>query len=476
MSSFVDGYNVFAKNAGANISAFGGSDYVGNVESVIAELTEAINNPGRKIDKASIDSVKGFMAEKWHAGTHNVDAAVKGSTARATAIDDNGIVDIATNFGRDYQVKYGDVNYIKRGLTRATPDNPNQLYYQGQYGLIPSDKMREVQQLLQREILRNSETRPEVSAKYQQILDNLTDGVKSPDGSQSFPLSEIQARQLARLAKENKFDPAELGISTEELIKMDYILEQSLKAGLSAALISVVLEVAPHIIATISNLIRTGEVNATDFKRIGFAAVKGGALGGIRGTIASALTIACKSGKLGLPLKNANPTVIGSVVVLTMSAVQDATLMASGRLTKREFAGKRVEELFITGCSLGTGFAFEAVFIATPIKCLPFMLGSFVGSVFGSFAYKTGYSCVMSFCVDSGFTFFGLVEQDYTLPDDVLEEIGINVFEYEKFVSNKFETKPFEPMRFEGKLFTAKNFDIVFLRRGVIGVNRIGFV
>ena len=82
----------------------------------------------------------------------------------------------------------------------------------------------------------------------------------------------------------------------------------------------------------------------------------------------------------------------------------------------------------------------------------------------------------MSFCVDSGFTFFGLVEQDYTLPDDVLKEIGVDVFEYEKFEPKRFERNKFEPKRFEIKTITAKNIDIHFLRRGVIGVKCIGYL
>jgi hypothetical protein len=115
------------------------------------------------------------------------------------------------------------------------------------------------------------------------------------------------------------------------------------------------------------------------------------------------------------------------------------------------------------------------------IPVLGFMLGSFVGSMIGSFAYTCGYNAVLSFCVDTGFTMFGLVEQDYTLPEEVLEQIGIEVFHYDKFEYDRFEYEKFEYPKFEYKKFAPEQFDysklkMVFLRRGVIGVHRIGYV
>lgn len=57
------------------------------------------------------------------------------------------------------------------------------------------------------------------------------------------------------------------------------------------------------------------------------------------------------------------------------------------------------------------------------MSVLGFMLGSFVGSVVGSFAYNVGHNVFMSFCVDTGFTMFGLVDQNYELPDEVMEAV-----------------------------------------------------
>ena len=115
------------------------------------------------------------------------------------------------------------------------------------------------------------------------------------------------------------------------------------------------------------------------------------------------------------------------------------------------------------------------------IPVFGFMLGSFLGSMIGSFAYTCGYNAILSFCVDTGFTMFGLVEQDYRLPEEALKLMGNEVFEYEKFEFEKFEYEKFEYEKFEFEKFVPEQFDytqlgIVFLRRGVIGVHKIGYV
>lgn len=61
-----------------------------------------------------------------------------------------------------------------------------------------------------------------------------------------------------------------------------------------------------------------------------------------------------------------------------------------------------------------------------------YLLGNFVGSFVGSFAYIAVDKAFISFAVYSGWTFFGVVKQNYILPDNVIEELGIDLFDYEK--------------------------------------------
>ena len=94
----------------------------------------------------------------------------------------------------------------------------------------------------------------------------------------------------------------------------------------------------------------------------------------------------------------------------------------------------------------------------------------------GSFAYDYGYKKALSFCVDTGFTLFGLVEQDYTLPDDIIKQMGIETFAYETFEVEGFTPDTFEFESFAFDTFDPDNLEITFLRRGVIGVSKIGYV
>jgi hypothetical protein len=147
--------------------------------------------------------------------------------------------------------------------------------------------------------------------------------------------------------------------------------------------------------------------------------------------------------------------------------------VATGEMTQRDLVNELLKEMLVASCSLIGGGITQA-FIGIPV--LGFMLGSFIGSVVGSFVYSHGYNAILSFCVDSGFTMFGLVEQSYVLPTEIIKEIGIDVFEYEKFDYDRFEYKKFEHEKFAYKKFNFSQFDITFLRRGVIGISKIGYI
>lgn len=120
----------------------------------------------------------------------------------------------------------------------------------------------------------------------------LTDKIKDGKGTESVALTKEEAEQLARLAKEGKITDEtlkELGISTEDLIKYEYVMKQAFKAGVSAATISMVLKVAPEIYKAISYLIKNGELDEKQFQKIGFAALQGGAEGFVRGSVSAAI-------------------------------------------------------------------------------------------------------------------------------------------------------------------------------------------
>ena len=59
------------------------------------------------------------------------------------------------------------------------------------------------------------------------------------------------------------------------------------------------------------------------------------------------------------------------------------------------------------------------------------MIGSFVGTIVGSFVQNVGEKAILSFATDTGLTLFGLVDQDYSLPKRIIDEMGLETFEYE---------------------------------------------
>lgn len=172
-------------------------------------------------------------------------------------------------------------------------------------------------------------------------------------------------------------------------------------------------------------------------------------------------------------MKNIEPSVVGAVVVLTMNVIKGSYAVAIGKKTRTEVANEIVKDTFISACALICG-GISQMFIKLPV--FGYLMGSFVGSITGSFTYDYGYKKALSFCIDTGFTLFGLVEQDYTLPDDMIKQMGIETFNYETFKVEGFKPDTFEVDSFTFDTFEPDNLKLTFLRRGVIGISKIGYV
>ena len=120
------GWNFMADLLGADAgSKIAFSDYVQNtlqnesiakqniriqeINAAIDQLADSINtHPSLNLDP---EQLKGFIAEEWHAGTFNIDAIKKGSEHRVWTLQETGYgsVDIDTNFGKQYSLKYANV-------------------------------------------------------------------------------------------------------------------------------------------------------------------------------------------------------------------------------------------------------------------------------------------------------------------------------------------------------------------------------
>ena len=68
------------------------------------------------------------------------------------------------------------------------------------------------------------------------------------------------------------------------------------------------------------------------------------------------------------------------------------------------------------------------------------------------------------------------MRRDYELPDDVIQEIGLEHFDYESFEYDTFEPESFIADTFKPESLEPQTLGITFLRRGVMGVSKIGYV
>lgn len=505
--NFSSGWDTFQKAVGGS-GAFVGNAYIGKVSDAIDKLQEDVLAMSDAHRNMGVAQLKGFMAETWHADTFNIEAAVKGSdnTAQVLQSTDFGSVDVAAA-GNDYSLKYYQTgkesafeqaktywqrynedmakrrrsgsdelsfaDYLKERNIKESDINKYDSIYNGQFRLIPEDQLDAAKEALKRKIEKESMTRPELVAGYQETLDHIEDRIKVSDGTQSIPLSKEDSERIAQLAKEENFDPKDFGISTETLIGFDEIMQQSVQAGLTAAVISCILKVAPEIYKAIDMLIKDGEVSKEQFEKIGFAALTGGAQGFVRGSVSAALTISCKSGLLGVSLKNVDPTVIGSLTVIVMNTISNSYKLATKKITKAEFAHDVAKDIFVSSCALVLGGVAQGLTPELPV--IGYMLGSFIGSLGGALFYDTGYSAFMSLCCDTGFTCFGLVEQDYKIPKEILERSGIKTFDFSVYAPNKYEYKKFEVSRFNVSRFEYETIKMDFLKREVIGIGKIAY-
>ena len=146
-------------------------------------------------------------------------------------------------------------------------------------------------------------------------------------------------------------------------------------------------------------------------------------------------------------------------VTIVVDTMKNGFDVARGKMKPREMATNLSKELIISAASIAGGIAGQALLKELPV--MGYMLGSFVGSVVASVTLNIGEKTILSFCVETGFTFFGLVEQSYELPQDVIEKLGLD--------RNKI---PVPKFRDTCKEFTKKYKDIQtegFKRLGVLG-------
>lgn len=472
------GWAFAAQVSGADAAARSASTYVADVEKTITQLSE---NLAAQKSTAEISAIGGLVAEEWHAGTFNIDAAAGGSKSFATVLKG----DRNKKWFSDIQLKSerGDVvNYSSKYMKNASETEKHQSAlnpkthdagYKSQKRLVPSDQKNEVIEIANRRA--NNESRPEVAEAHRdtarQTVDTVTDGKTS-----SRSLSKEEDLEIAKEIKEDRVDLEKHGITVDSAIKPEYILKQAVKAGFSAATVTVILQTAPEIFKAIGYLVKTGELNPDQIKRIGLKALSSAAEGFLRGSVACTLQILCEEGAFGSAWKGIDATILGTMVALTLETAKNSILVAVGKMTPREMGnafadGVMISGGYVIGSKLG-GVIGQTLGFELPV--IGYLLGSLLGCTFAA-VYQFGKRKLISFCIDTGFTCFGLVEQDYTLPEEALRDMGIDIVKVARCEPARAEVSRTQCINTVDS-FCADTVEIKLIRRGIIGVNRIGYV
>lgn len=489
------GWDWMGKMLGADMagrSAF--ADYMSNVaqndaihlqNAHIQQINEAIDQLARSINEhphlnLDVEQFKGFVAEEMHAGTFNIDAIRQGSAHRAWTLQQNGYatVDVETSFGMSYSLKYSNTAKDAENMQATLNPDTGVPKYQGQERLIAAEQVEDAKYWAHRRGLKDIESRPDVSQSHMETEEHLVRKITDGEGIESKELSIKESKQIAKEAKNGGFDLEKHGYSKDPLldeVRIDY-MNRAMKAGLTAAAISAITQIVPELYKAIDYLIKHGEIDLVGLKKSGKRVISASGEAFLRGSIAYGVEMAIQEGMLGEALTQVNPSVVGVAVTVILGTIKDSIMVAAGKMTAKEMGEKFVDTIvvssgYLVGMKIGGAIAQA---LCPQLPGISYAIGSLLGCSL-AVVYNIGKKKLISFCVDTGFTCFGLVEQNYELPEDVLQEMGVHYIPVPRTEVQRTDVSR-TSTAVQINTSDYETINITVLRRGVIGVNRIGYV
>lgn len=465
MSDFSDAYFRASKDIAGVGGALESAAFVNDVQSAIDAALAAMKIESDRLTNVGVNYVKGNLAEIWHAETLNVAAVAKGNEevwAEALINCKTG-QDVA--YGNSSEAYMAELKYY--GSAKDTAGALGNPAYVGNQKVVPSDQLEGVIAESQKQAARNQDIRPEVAAAYQDTADAVSDRIEI-DGVTSKPLTEGDAKSIAsELKRDGEINADKYGLNTEGFIEWSDIFRESGSAALNAAAFSAALTAAPHVYRIIDKCLKTGELDAKIIREGAVHVLSSSSAAGLRGGLAAVITGSCKSGLMGASLKGLSPTAIGMATAMALNSIENSWRYAQGQISAKELAfnSSRDAVALMMG---GGGAALGQMLIPVPI--LGALLGNLVGSTIGAVGVSYANNKVLGICVESGWTFWGLVDQSYVVPEHVLREAGYDLFAPQYFKPELFSVNKFNVQRFQ-----TDRIGITFLRRGVIAFNTVGF-
>ena len=436
---FKQGWDHAVDFASSKYAASMGSKYVKDVGKAINNMKVDINSA--KGSARTVASEAGFAAEKWVAGTFNIDSVAGGSAYKADVVGSNGMgsVDVSTNYGENASLKYyktasdsakaqaTDILH-EYGKYKAKSKNPisleeyidkyhvdgkdmDALYasiYDGQTRIIPADQLDEAKDYLKSKsktfddyAKKNGSKRAESRSKaYTETLDNLKDHLEAPDGTSSKPMTYDDMQAIAELSQKGEFDPEDFGITTSQIITPKHIVKQSISAGLTSAALNTALTIGPDIFTILKEAAKNGNFDEAQLKQVGVDGLLAGSEGFVEGSVSCAILTACQAGKFGANLTNASPEVIGTLTVLAIDAIRYGYALSKGEITALDYSNLMTEEIVVAIVSQASGAALQMLLPAVPFA---YMAGCMAGGMLATAGLQAVKDMVMEVKDGGGF-------------------------------------------------------------------------
>lgn len=435
MQQFQQGWDHAVDFASSTFSSYMGSQYVTDVGNAINDLKASMNSA--KGSNRGLAQEAGFAAERWTAGTFNVDAIAGGSSYRANVVGSNGLgsVDVSTNYGKNASLKYykdakGSAKAQATDILeryseyKSSSKNPktldeyinennldkDELYksiYEGQTRIIPTDQLKDAKDYLKGK----KNTKPDFTKtskqdakqrtrSYNETLKKLKDRLEAPDGTKSTPMTYDEMQAIAELCQNGDFKPEDFGITTSQIITPKYIVKQSINAGLSSAALNAVLTVGPDVFTILKVAAKEGKIDEEELKRIGVEGIIAGSEGFVEGSVSCAILTACQAGKLGANLTNASPEVVGALTVILIDSIRYGYSLSKGEITTLDYSNLMADEILITVVSIGSGMALKTLLPAIPFA---YMVGSMAGSMLATAGLGIAKEIIMEVKDGGGF-------------------------------------------------------------------------
>lgn len=372
---------------GSAVNAVQKSGYLKGIDRTLEKSNDEILRTvmRKNLDVNRNPNLDGFIAERYHVETFNVNAAVKKSPWRARVEEPIGAygknsVDVVIynsdtkKIARRYQFKYG-------ADAKATEQMWNNGNYKFQRFLAPKGQSQEI------------------SSKAVEVLE-------SPDGKvRSTALSKADAKKMQENAQ--KLDAVKNDLTFEKDVAVKDLAPELGKQGVQSFLIGGIYGAGKE---TIFQL-KQGET--LDVKKIGQSSLEGGGDFAAKQTLASFLKVGSEKGIINVIPKGTSMETITNISCVAIEDAKIAVKVGKGELTAAEGAGQAVETTASTGVGVlaaskgavigkglgAAGGSAIASFVASPAAgVVGAKVGEVVGEVVGgSIGYLVGSGAAENF-------------------------------------------------------------------------------